>query len=87
MIAALCFGAAFGLPFIAWGLILVVDRDRTWRRTLERAGSATPPQRTPGWDRRQVLYGTLLILFGAATLVAFTAFNFLAQAISPPAPF
>ena len=87
MLAALCFGSIFGLPFIVWGVILVVDRDRTWQRKLQRSHDDSPPRRTRAWDRRQIIYGTLLAIFGAFVLLLFSAFNFLAQAISPPAPF
>ena len=87
MIAALCFGMAFGFPFIAWGIILMIDRDRTWQRKLRRAKAGTSPRRSPAWDRRQVVYGVLLSLFGAAVFVLLATFNFLAQGISPPAPY
>ncbi len=87
MIAALCFGCLFGCPFIAWGIILILDRDRTWRKKLERSREASPPQRSKSWDRRQIIYGSLLILFGIAVLALLSAFNYLAQALSPPAPF
>jgi hypothetical protein len=87
MVAAICFGSIFGFPFIVWGVILIVDRDRTWRRGIQRAHGHTPPRRTPAWDRRQIMYGTLLVIFGGAVLLAFSVFNYLAQLISPPAPF
>ena len=87
MIAALCFGGIFGCPFIIWGLILVFDRDRTWQKTLQRSAADTPIQRTRDWDRRQVIYGVLLIAFGVAVLMLLSLFNYLAQGISPPAPF
>ena len=87
MLAAICFGAVFGCPFIIWGLILIVDRDRTWQRKLRRASHDPPPRRTPAWDRRQILLGALLVAFGLATLLLLTLFNALAQTISPPAPF
>ncbi len=86
MLAAICFGSIFGLPFIAWGVILIVDRDRTWQRKLQRSHDESP-LRTPDWDRRQIIYGTLLAVFGATVLLLFSVFNYLAQAISPPAPF
>ncbi len=86
VIEALCFGAIFGIPFIVWGLILIFDRERTWQKKLQRRANS-PPQRTRAWDRRQILYGALLILFGAVLLIALTIFNFLAQAISPAPPF
>ncbi|MCY4061335.1 MAG: hypothetical protein OXG53_03090 [Chloroflexi bacterium] len=87
MLAALCFGSIFGLPFIAWGVILIVDRDRTWRRKLQRSRDESPPRRTRAWDQRQIIYGSLLVVFGATVLLLFSIFNYLAQAISPPAPF
>ena len=87
MIAAICFGSMFGVPFIVWGIILIADRDRTWRKKLERGRESSPPQRTRNWDRRQMLYGSLLILFGIVILMLLSAFNYLAQTISPPAPF
>ncbi|MDE2950601.1 MAG: hypothetical protein OXT68_07520 [Chloroflexota bacterium] len=87
MIAALCFGGIFGCPFIAWGLVLIVDRDRSWRRRLERSAASPPPARSRGWDRRQVIYGVLLIVFGVTVLIFLGVFNYLAQGISPPAPF
>lgn len=87
MIAALCFGSLFGCPFIAWGIILILDRDRTWRKRLEKGRDPSPPQRTRSWDRRQIIYGSLLIMFGMAVLALLSAFNYLAQTLSPPAPF
>lgn len=87
MIAALCFGSLFGLPFIAWGIILIFDRDRTWRKRLERGREESPLQRTKAWDRRQIIYGSLLILFGIAALALLSVLNYLAQSVSPPAPF
>jgi len=87
MLAAICFGSIFGLPFIAWGVILIVDRDRTWQRKLQRNHGECRPQRTRAWDRRQIIYGTLLTVFGATVLLLFSIFNYLAQAISPPAPY
>lgn len=86
MIAALCFGMAFGCPFIVWGVILIVDRDRTWQRQLVRAGTGETPKRTPAWDRRQIIYGMLLSLLGSIIFVVLALFNFLAQGISPPPP-
>lgn len=87
MLGAICFGSIFGLPFIVWGAILIFDRDRTWQRNLQRNFGDSRPQRTPAWDRRQILYGTLLLVFGVIILLLFSAFNYLAQAISPPSPF
>lgn len=87
LIGALCFGAAFGFPFIVWGVILIVDRDRAWQRKLRRGRKKRPPQRTRAWDRRQITFGSLLILFGIAVLLLLSAFNYWAQGISPPAPF
>lgn len=85
MIAALCFGALFGFPLIVWGLLLIFDRDRTWQKKLTRA--VGPLQRSRAWDIRQIIYGALLVAFGAAILIALTLFNYAAQGISPPAPF
>ena len=87
VIAALCFGGIFGSPFIIWGLMLVFDRDRSWQKTRQRAAGDMPIQRTRGWDRRQVSYGILLIAFGITVLMLLGLLNFLAQQISPPAPF
>lgn len=87
MIAALCFGGIFGCPFIIWGLILIFDRDRSWQKALQRSATDTPIQRTRNWDRRQVIYGALLIAFGVTVLMLLSLFNYLAQGISPPAPF
>lgn len=87
MIAALCFGGIFGCPFIIWGLILVFDRDRTWQKALQRSTADMPIQRSRGWDRRQVIYGVLLIAFGITILLILGVFNYLAQQIAPPAPF
>ena len=87
MLAAICFGSIFGVPFIVWGFILIIDRDRTWQRNLRRARGNMAPRRTSAWDRRQIIYGALLIIFGSAALVALSLFNYLAQSISPPAPF
>lgn len=87
VIAALCFGGIFGGPFIIWGLILVFDRDRSWQKALQRSAGDKPIQRTRDWDRRQVIYGVLLIAFGSTVLMLLGVFNYLAQQISPPAPF
>ena len=87
MLAAICFGAIFGLPFIIWGVILIVDRDRSWQKKLRLWRGPSPPQRTRAWDRRQIFYGCTLILFGTTLLIALSIFNYLAQAISPPPPF
>ncbi|MCY3779991.1 MAG: hypothetical protein OXG78_06760 [Chloroflexi bacterium] len=87
MVAAICFGAVFGFPFIVWGIILIVDRDRTWQRKLLRGNPGESPRRTAAWDRRQIVYGVLLVLFGAGAFILLASFNYLAQAISPPAPF
>lgn len=87
MAAAICFGSVFGLPFIVWGFILIVDRDRTWQRQLQRNRSNRPKRRTRAWDRRQIAYGALLIVFGLAVLLLLSAFNYVAQSISPPAPY
>ncbi len=87
MIAAMCFGSVFGLPFIACGIILIADRDRTWRRKSQRSTSASAPQRTAAWDRRQIFYGLLLILLGSVIFGALAAFNYFAQSIAPAAPF
>lgn len=85
MLGALCFGTVFGFPFITWGLFLIFDRDRTWQKKIEK--SKKPLQRTSGWDTRQIIYGSLLVIFGTAVLIVLTLFNFAAQSISPPAPF
>ena len=87
MIAALCFGALFGLPFVIWGLFLIFDRSRSWQKRLARSTSNTPPKRTRAWDIRQIIYGTLMILFGAALIIVLSLFNYAAQSISPPPPF
>lgn len=87
MLAAICFGTIFGAPFIVWGVILIVDRDRTWQRKLQRSKSVSPPRRSASWDRRQIIYGSLLVVFGLMVLLLFSAFNYLVQSISPPAPF
>ena len=86
MIAAICFGALFGVPFIIWGLILIRDRDRTWQKQLQRGKDAVPPQRTRAWDMRQQFYGLLLILFGVIVLLSLSLVNYLAQGISPLSP-
>ncbi len=87
LIAAFCFGAAFALPFIVWGIILIVDRDRTWQSRLRRSKPGDSPRRTQAWDRRQIVYGISLAAFGIAVLILLATFNFLAQRISPAAPF
>ena len=86
MIGAICFGAAFGLPFMVWGAILIFDRDRSWQRYAQRYHGEAP-QRKPAWDRRQFIYGMLLLIFGATILLLVSAVNYLAQTVSPPAPF
>ena len=85
MLAAICFGAVFGVPFIIMGAILIVDRDRSWRRIQQRASA--PQRRTRAWDRRQITCGCLLICLGVCLLVALSVFNYMAQGISPPSPF
>ena len=65
----------------------MATRDRTWQRRLQRAKGVEQLRRTDAWDRRQILYGSLLILFGAIVFILLTAFNYLAQGISPPSPF
>lgn len=87
MLAAICFGTIFGAPFIVWGVILIVDRDRTWQRKLQRSKRASPPCRSASWDRWQIIQGSLLLVFGLTVLLLFSAFNYFAQSISPPAPF
>lgn len=87
MLAAVCFGSIFGLPFVVWGLILIVDRDRSWQRKLQRSTGGRPPRRTASWDRRQIIYGTILLMFGLAVFLLFSAVNYWAQSFSPPAPF
>lgn len=87
MIAALCFGGLFGGPFIIWGLILIFDRDRAWQQTLQRSATETLIKRRRDWDRRQVIYGAILIAFGVTVFMLLGLFNYLAQRISPPAPF
>ena len=87
MIPAMCFGAFFGFPLIAWGLILILDRDRSWQRHLRRSQSNRPLQRTRQWDRRQIIYGALLAALGIVIFSALSLFNYLAQGISPPPPF
>lgn len=87
LIPAMCFGLFFGVPFIAWGMILIFDRDRSWQKRLQRSDSTCPPHRTWQWDRRQILYGTLLVAFGIMLFTVLSFFNYLAQNISPPAPF
>ena len=86
MIAAICFGALFGVPFIIWGLILIRDRDRTWQQKLQRSKANVPPKRSRAWDMRQQLYGLLLILFGVIVLLSLSLFNYLAEGITPPSP-
>jgi hypothetical protein len=87
MLAAVCFGTIFGAPFIVWGIILIVDRDRSWQRKVQRSKRGSTPRRSVGWDRRQIAYGTLLVILGLLLLFLFSAFNYLLQSISPPAPF
>ena len=87
MIAAACFGLAFGMPFMVWGIILIVDRDRTWQRKLQRAQPGERLNRNSAWDRRQIIYGILLAMFGAAVFIVLALLNAFAQGISPPPPF
>lgn len=87
MIAAICFGAIFGFPFIAWGVILICDRERTWQRKQGLAKAGETPQRRPNWDRRQIVYGILLIAIGTTVFLLLAIFNVWAQGISPPSPF
>jgi len=61
------FGAGFviGGPFVLWGLLLIFDRDRTWRVQNQRnIVSGTVKERTLTWDRRQIMFGAILILLG-----------------------
>jgi len=85
MLGALCFGTVFGFPFITWGLFLIFDRDRTWQKKIEK--SKNPPKRTPAWDTRQIIYGSVLVILGIVILISLTMFNIAVQSISPPAPF
>ncbi len=85
MLGAICFGGIFGLPLIIWGALLIFDRDRSWQKLQTRA--TAPPRRTKAWDRRQVVYGCLLVALGLALLISLGTINFLLQAVSPPAPF
>ncbi|MCY4144834.1 MAG: hypothetical protein OXE95_12545 [Chloroflexi bacterium] len=85
MLGAICFGGVFGLPMIIWGALLICDRDRSWQRLQKRANA--PPRRTKAWDRRQIVYGGLLVALGMVLLIVLSAINFRLQAISPPAPF
>ena len=83
----MCFGMAFGAPFVVLGLILIFDRERSWQRRIQRGTSDTPPRRTRSWDRRQIAYGMALIAFGIAIIIGLSVFNLWAQGFSPPAPF
>jgi len=87
MAGAICFGTIFGFPFIVWGLFLMLDRDRTWQRKLNKSKASEPPKRTRAWDTRQIIYGTVMIIIGTTILIALALFNLAAQQISPPAPF
>lgn len=87
MIGAICFGTVFGFPFIAWGLFLIFDRDRTWQRKLQKSNSSIPLKRTKAWDSRQILYGTIMVILGTTILVALALINLAVQQISPPSPF
>lgn len=86
MLGAICFGTVFGFPFIAWGLLLMFDRDRTWQRKLSRSKASKPLKRTRAWDTRQVIYGSAMVIIGTVILIALALFNLAAQQISPPAP-
>lgn len=83
MLGAACFGLVFGLPFIIWGLLLIFDRERTWQKKLEKSKSNTPPIRSGGWDKRQILYGAILISFGIAVTLFLAISNYAALTISP----
>jgi len=87
VIAALCFGTLFGLPFVIGGLFLIFDRSRSWQKRLARSAANSPPKRTRSWDIRQIIYGTLMILFGTALIIVLSLFNYAVQSISPPPPF
>ena len=81
MLGALCFGTFFGFPFIVWGLFLIFDRDRTWRKQIEK--DPNPRERTKAWDTRQIIYGSLLVAVGTILFVVLALINFAAQSISP----
>ena len=83
MIGAICFGAAFGLPFIVWGLLLVLDRERSWQRRLRAGKAGASAKRTRAWDRRQIIYGISLAVFGLAVVILLAAFNLWAQGLAP----
>ena len=85
MLGAICFGGVFGFPLIIWGALLIFDRDRSWSRLQMRPSA--PPRRTQAWDRRQIIYGCLLVALGLTLFIALGTVNFLLQAVSPPAPF
>ena len=57
-----------GGPFVLWGLLLIFDKDRTWkvqeRRNMRRLHNQQTRKRTAEWDRRQSIYGSLLLLVG-----------------------
>jgi hypothetical protein len=87
MLGALCFGTAFGFPFITWGLFLIFDRDRTWQKKIEKNTSKTALIRTQAWDTRQIIYGSILLIIGIIILFSLVLFNLTAQSLTPvPTP-
>lgn len=76
IVQSFCTGSFFGVPLILWGILLLRDRDRTWevqRRRNEARGIIR--KRTPAWDRRQILYGSLMIFAGAMLIIGLTVFS------------
>ena len=87
MLGALCFGLAFGAPIVVLGLVVIATRDRAWQLHVQRSKSNTPPQRTRAWDRRQILFGSILIAIGTLLTALLAVANAWLQSISPPPPF
>lgn len=74
-VQTLCLAVWIGGPFIAWGLLLIFNRDGTWRAQEVRAAKQNKViERTPQWDRWQLVRGGSLVAIGVLALIVITAF-------------
>ena len=73
----LCLAAWIGVPFIVWGLLLIFNRDATWRAKEVRAAKKNKViQRTEQWDQRQITLGRVLVVVGSVALIVITLLVF-----------
>lgn len=80
MVNAVAASLILGAPFLLWGYWMIADRDRSWRVQQKRdAERGILRERTPGWDRRQQIYGSMLIVVGLLIMAGFMALNVIYQ--------